>query len=202
MPDLQHVDRLEQAPGRERGLDRRLRVAGQQCREAPELEPQDDGAVVDVTLGKGRVGVLLRGIEDARGHSGAKVERLAGPEQRDLHASVGRIGQQSVIGRIAEGNSGVEHRPDPEPVQDVDQSGDVVLVRVADHEQVDAPREEGQVRTNPAQRQLRFRTAVDQHRPAVWRLDEDRVALADIEHRQVEEPVWARGDRDRQQQRH
>ena len=93
-------------------------------------------------------------------------------------------------------------RSDPESIEDVDQPGDVVLVRVAQHEQVDAPREERQVRADAAQRELRVRTAVDQHRRAVRRLDEDRVALADVEHGQVEAPVRARRDRDREQHRH
>ena len=77
----------------------------------------------------------------------------------------------------------MEHRADPEAVEHVDEPGDVVLVRVAEHEQVDAAGEERQVRADPAQRELGIRAAVDEHRRAARRLDQDRVALADVEHR-------------------
>jgi hypothetical protein len=108
MADFQHIDRLEQAARHQRGLDRRLGVAGQQGREAAELEPDHDGAVVDVALGKWRFGIRLRGIQDASRRSGPEIERLAGPEHRDPHTGHGRIGQQSLVRGIGEWNSRVE----------------------------------------------------------------------------------------------
>jgi len=50
MADLQHVNRSERAASDERGLHRRLCVAGQQRAEAAVADDQHDGAVVDVVF--------------------------------------------------------------------------------------------------------------------------------------------------------
>jgi hypothetical protein len=75
----------------------------------------------------------------------------------------------------------------------------VVLVRMRQHQQVDASHEERQVRADAAQRQLRIRPAVDEHRRSARRLDQDGVALADIERGDVQASIWLRAERDRQQ---
>ena len=85
----------------------------------------------------------------------------------------------------------MQHGSDVESIEDVDQPGDVILVRVRQNEQVDATGEEREVGAQPAEGELRVRPAVDQHRRTARSLDEDRVALADIEHGQVHPPVRA-----------
>ena len=50
MPDFEHVDRPQDAAADERFLDRRLGVAGQQCRESAVPQEEHDRSVVDVTL--------------------------------------------------------------------------------------------------------------------------------------------------------
>ena len=59
-------------------------------------------------------------------------------------------------------------------------------------QQVDAAGEEGQVGAEAAERELRVRPAVDEHGGAARRLDQDRVALADVEHRDVQAAIGPR----------
>ncbi|HLY35246.1 MAG TPA: hypothetical protein VKU35_00870 [Candidatus Limnocylindria bacterium] len=57
MSDLEHVDLTSQAAVDQEGLDRGLRITGEQCAEPPEAEQPHDRGVVDVTLeqGSGRI---------------------------------------------------------------------------------------------------------------------------------------------------
>ena len=103
----------------------------------------------------------------------------------------GGIGEEALIRRILDGNAAMQHGSDVEAIEDVNQPGDVILVRVRQDEQVDATREEGEVGAQPPEGELRVRPTVDQHRGAARSLDEDRVALADVEHGQVQTSVRA-----------
>jgi hypothetical protein len=93
------------------------------------------------------------------------------------------------MGRALEADAGVEDGPDPESRQDLDQPGDVILVRMAQHEQVDAAREEREIGAQPAEGELGVRTTIDEHGGAVRRLDQDRVTLTDVQHGDVQEAV-------------
>jgi hypothetical protein len=86
-------------------------------------------------------------------------------------------------------------------VEHVDEPGHVVLVGVAHDEDVDATGEERSIGPDAPQRQLGIRPAVDEHRCSVRRLDEDRVALPDVENGQVELTVRPLRDRDRKEER-
>ena len=190
--DLEDIDRSDQATRDECGLDRRLGVTGQQCREAAHLEQQHDRSVVDVALGKRRVDVGLCRIEDGGGGARSEIEALARACQDGRDGGSGRIGHQAVVGRVLERDPGVQHGADAVAIQHVDEPGDVVLVRMADHEHVDPSGEERQVRPDPSQRQLGVRPAVDERRRAVGRLDQDGVPLPDVEHREMQQPVRTR----------
>ena len=61
------------------------------------------------------------------------------------------------------------------------QAGDVVLVRVGQHDEVDAPVPGRQLRIEDDEQPIGIRSAVDEHPAAGVTLDEDGVALSDIE---------------------
>ena len=113
-------------------------------------------------------------------------------------SSVGSValGKQMVMGRGSRRRPGMKKVADLESAEGLDKPRNVVLVRVAEHDDIDPSRMERQVRTDPTQRELRIRTAVDEHRRAARRLHQDRVSLADVEDGHVQEPVGPRRDRD------
>ena len=197
--DLEHVDLRDRSAREQRALDWCLGVAGQQRREACVREQQDDRAVVDVAVRQWRGRLGCAGVEHR--HIGRRVERdaLSGAGDDDRRRGPVRIGQQTLEGWILVANARLEDGADAEAVEHVDQSGDVILVRMGQHQQVDASREERQVRADAAKGQLRIRATVDQHGGAAGCLDQDGVALSDVERGEVQPPVGLRAERDRQQ---
>jgi hypothetical protein len=189
VPDLEQVDPRQQPARRQRRLHRCLGIAGEERGKAAVAEHEDDRAIVDVTLGEGSMGVLSRRIEHLERSGTVEHERLAGDDAADGEPCPGRIGQEAVIGGVLEMDSSVDEEADIEPIEHVHEAGDVVLVRMAENQQVDASREEGHVRPETSQRQLGVRTAVDQGGRSVGRLDQDGVTLSDVEDGDVKEPV-------------
>ena len=202
VPDLEDVDRRQEPARDERRLYRRLGVAGQQGREAAHPQEQHDRAVVDVALGKGRCRIGLARIQHLDRGRLPEPKGVSGAQDPNRYRGVVRIGHQAAVGDVGEGDARVENRADPEAVEHVHEPRDVVLVRVAEHEQVDAAGEEGQVPANASQGELRVRPPVDEHRGSIGGLDQNRVALADGEHRQMQQAVRLRRDRDDEQHSH
>ncbi|HUF05953.1 MAG TPA: hypothetical protein VMP86_01045, partial [Candidatus Binatia bacterium] len=83
----------------------------------------------------------------------------------------------------------MQHGADLEPREHLDEAGDVILVWMAEDEQVDTTCEEGQVLAHAAQRELWVWTAIHEHRRAAGGLHEDRVALPDVHDRHVQPAV-------------
>ncbi len=140
VPDLEQVDRPERATRDQRRLDRCLRVAGEERPERAVADLEHHRSVVDVAIGEGRARIGVAGVHDAQ--RGRRVERdlCARAGEHDGDAGGGRIGQKPFVRRIVEGDAGVHDGADPKAVEDLDQAGDVVLVRVAQDEQVDPAR--------------------------------------------------------------
>lgn len=180
MPDLQQVHRLEPA-AHERRLDRRLGIAGEQGGEPAAPENEHDRPVVDVALGKRQGRIALGGVEHLDRGDGVERQRRAGAGETDRDAGIGRIGQQAVVRGVLEADAGMEQCPDLEAIEHLDEPRDVVLVRMAEHHQVDPSGVEWQVRAEPSQCELRVGPAVDEHRSAVCGPHEDGIALADVE---------------------
>ena len=68
----------------------------------------------------------------------------------------------------------------------------MILVRVGQHEEVDPPIPGRDVRVEGDEEAIRIGAAVDEHPRAAVRVDEDRVALPDVEHRDPD-PAVRRG---------
>jgi hypothetical protein len=64
MPDLQQVDRTEATAADERGLDRGLGVAGEECAEPTVPQEHHHRPVVDVALGQRARCIGFVGIDD------------------------------------------------------------------------------------------------------------------------------------------
>lgn len=200
VPDLQHVDGAHPSAGQQPLLDRRLRVAREQGGEPVVAHDQHDRGVVDVVVGER--GRRLGGgrVEHLDGGPGTQAEPIARARKPGGHPRPRRIGEQAIVGRVLVGNAGVEDQADVEAGEHLDEAGHVVLVRVAHDQDVDAARVEGQLGTEPAQRPFRVRPAVDEQPRPARSLDQDRIALADVEDGEVEPAVGAGDERDAEQQ--
>jgi hypothetical protein len=167
--DLEHVDRVEQPTLRQAYLDGSLRVTGQQGDEPTGAQDRHDRRVVDVAVGQRPVGIGRGRIDDLE--RGRLVDRqpLARAAQHKAQAGLmACIGQKTRIGRVVEGNPGMDEHSNSEPCHHLDQARDVILVRMGEQHQIDAALEERQVRSQPSQGEVRVWAAVDQHGASGW----------------------------------
>ena len=96
-------------------------------------------------------------------------------------------------------HAGLEHPTDPVSLEDADEAGDVVLVRVRQHDDVDPPIPGRDPRVELEQQAVRVRPAVDEHPGAVARLEQDRVPLTDVQHDEPGRPQGRVADRERRE---
>lgn len=171
--------------GEQDRIDRLLDVTGEQEPAAGDLAEQDDRHVVDA---RSRVGRLLRYAAGRRPQD-AQVDLVdPKPVARGEQASVRRVGTCQLCGERGEPRSrpthaGLENAPDLVPVEQERDTGDVILVRMGDHDHVESPIPRRQAGVERAEQPVRVRPAVDEQPAAAAALDEDRVSLADVEDR-------------------
>jgi hypothetical protein len=97
---------------------------------------------------------------------------------------------QYVVMRIAvERSPAVHEQAHLVSAQDLAQPSQVVLVRVGQDHDLHSPLVERQSLADPPQGQFRIHPGVDQGGAPIRRLDQDRVALADVEHGQVQPAI-------------
>ena len=190
MADFQHVHRTDQAPFQQQRLNRGLRVAGQQRAKRPALQQHHERAVIDVPIQQRRLGVALIGIQNTQVRFTAEPDDVSGPCLSEVRGRFGpRQRYEARIGRVVVVATWLEYRADRKALERWHQAGDMVLVRMGEHQHVQPPLPEGQLLAQPPHGEVRVRAAVDQCSPARRRDDEDRVALADVEHDQVQPAI-------------
>ena len=189
VPDLEQVDPPERPTRDQRRLDRCLRVAREERPERAMVDLEHHRSVVDVAVGEGSARIGVRRVEDAQEGRRVEGDVRACAGERDGDAGGVGIGQEPFVRRIVEGDAGVHDSADPKAIEHLDQAGDMVLVWVAQDEQVDPASVEGQVGADVPQGELGVWTTVDEHGGPVRGLDQDGVALANREHRDVEASI-------------
>jgi hypothetical protein len=182
------VGDLEQVNPRDRfaqlGIDLLLDVAGQQELAALDRAEQHDRHVVDAGPG---VGWLERDLAAARPQD-LEADLVDGDPITRREQQAGRstiAGQFGGPGRIPgsrAAHAGLEDLIDPVSAQQQRETRDMVLVRMRQDDRIEPaiPGRDQAVELN--QQPVGVRTAVDQEAAAARALDEDRVALADVEH--------------------
>ena len=164
MADLQQVDGRQEATLEQPRFDRCLGVAGQQRAELAEPKQHHHRAVVDIALRKRGCCVGIGRVEDFDRRRRIQQEPLARPGKQ--HAGGGLqdgVGHEVIVRRVFEADTGMQQRADSESGKHVDQAGDVVLMGMAQHQQVDSAGKERQVGAQATQGQLGVRAAVDEH---------------------------------------
>jgi hypothetical protein len=183
--DLEHVETtpVGQPTCEQLRVDGLLDVAGQQQPALSEAHVEHDRDIVDARAGIGRLrrhGATrwpadfdLGRIEAQMVAGEEPAARATEPDQRLLIGAVSGAGAPHA--RLRDG-------ADPVARQQHGQTGDMVFVRMGDHDQVDAPvpgRESG---VEHGQQAVRIRAGIDEQPRAVVALQQDGVALADVEH--------------------
>jgi hypothetical protein len=178
--DLEQVHPWQSARDQLR-IDLLLDVTREQETSTVDLPEEHDRDVVDAGP---RVGRLTRHLTGARPQDGQLdlVDREA--VTRSECRSCGSVDEgQPEPGRVPGTRSAhprLERPPDAVPVEEQREPGDVILVRMGEHDRVQpsVPRRHAPVELD--EEALGVRAAVDEDPPAGGTLDEDRVALPDI----------------------
>jgi hypothetical protein len=76
-----------------------------------------------------------------------------------------------------------------ESPQDVDEATHMILVRMREENDRQIPPPPWECAAQAPQRELRVWPPVDQHGRSRWRNDQDGIALANIEHREMQPPI-------------
>jgi hypothetical protein len=120
-----------------------------------------------------------------------ELDAVSGGEEDGSEAELGQDGAKGVVaGAVAE-HPGLGDRPDPVAAEQQRHPGNVVLVRVAEHQQVEAPVPGRDSLVEAAQQQVRIGPAVDEHPGAARSLQQDGVALPDVQYGHPESAVGA-----------
>lgn len=179
--DLEHVEAGE-AGGDELGIDALLRVPREEEPAPGRSAEQHDRDVVDAgPRRRGRCRDRARARPQDLERDVAEAETGAGCE-----CPVRRPDHQCGLEGCGAGAAPVHPRlidmPDAISLEDSDQTGDVVFVRVRQDHHVDPPVPRRDHRVELGDDAVGIGAAVDEHASAVAALDQDRVALADVEH--------------------
>jgi hypothetical protein len=181
--DLEHVDPREPAP-HQPGVDVLLGITGQQEAQPVGFAEQHDGDVVDpATRRRGCLGHALSWPDHGQRHL-VEPEPRPGRQRAPWRLAVPQLRVPCLPRRPGPTHPRLEHPPHAVALEQAHQPRDVVLVRVAEHDDVDPAVPRGEPPVELDQQPLGVRAAVDQHSRAAPTLDQDRVALPDVEHHQ------------------
>ena len=194
MGDLEEVDGRQPARD-ELGIDALLHVAREQEPVAGDLAEQDDGDVVDRRPAVGRA----FGHAQRIGPEDGEVDAVDGqPVAGREPAAEGFAGGQDIgprpVPRTRSEHPGLVHPADGVALQEQREAGDVILVGMGEHEDVDAAVPWRQALVEGDQEAPRIRPAIDDHAAAAAALDEDPVTLSDVEDDDARDAVRAMRD--------
>jgi hypothetical protein len=201
--DLEQVD-ARQAAIEERRVDALFDVPGEQEPASVRLAQEDDRDVVDRRPCIRRVGGHAARIGPQDLHRDFPE---AQPRARRQHAVRWSIAEDGAPRRPAGAGPAHARLVDPAhgvALEDPGEPGDVVLVRVGEHDDVEAAVPRGDPLVEGDEDPVRVRAAVHEHPGAGPRLEQDRVPLADVEDgdpgrpsRRLADGRSGEGDRDR-----
>ena len=104
-------------------------------------------------------------------------------------------GMEGGVARPGTMHPDLGHGPDPISLEEDGQARHVILVRVGQHDEVDAPIPRRQSLVEHDQQAVRVGAAIDEHPAAGVALDEDGITLPDVEDRHPEATVGSRARR-------
>lgn len=151
MAHLQQVDVGDLLALQQQFLDRPFRVALEHGAELSVTEQPDHGGVVHVVLGQWRPRIGLGRVQDIELGRAQRQSLACARQPVDPRPFSACQRHEACVRRIRVVAARVEHRADLIALQHRHQPGHVVLVRVGEHHDVDAPLPEGQPLAQAAQ---------------------------------------------------
>ncbi len=182
--DLEQVD-MRQAVGQQRRVDAFLDVAHQQEAARTDLAEEDHRDVVDAGA------AIRRDCRDLPADRPQHVqvdlvdgEPVAGGQaEPDRRAGSRELAQPGGVAGARPAHPRFEDAADVVALEEQRESGHVILVRVGQDQGVDPPIPRRDAAVERDQQPVGIRTTVDEQPATVRALDEDRVALPDVEDR-------------------
>jgi hypothetical protein len=197
MGDLQEVE-PRQSPGQQAWIDVLLDVAGQQEAALTDRPQKHDRHVVDARPGVGRLGRDLAADRPEDTQTDLVDRQPVAGRDREMgwRADLAETIEPCGVARPRAAHTRFEHPPDAVAREQQREPSNVVLVGMGQDDHVDPaiPRRDAPVELD--EQPIRVRSAVDQQSTAARALDEDRIALADVEDRDPGDAGRPR-DRDR-----
>ncbi len=194
--DLQELD-ARQAASQELGIDLLLDVAGKQEAVRAEAAEQNDRNVVDRRSAVGRMlGHAPRVRPQDPELDLVQPEPIAGRQGPMWRRGSVKRRRPGLVARTRADHARLVHAPDPVAAEETGEPGDMILVRVRQDQDVDPPIPGRQPLVELPHEPVGVRSAVDEEPPAGAALDEDPIALADIENRDADDPARSFGDRE------
>ena len=186
MGDFEQVEpaTIRDTGGQQLRIDGFLDVACEQQAACAEVHIQDGRDVVDARTGVGRLERDLPSDRPADVDRGAvQLEVIAGSQPASLEReAIESLVEGGVAGaRAARADLG--HRADAVALQEQRQAGDMILVRVGEHHEIESSVPRRQSFIEDDEESIGIGAAVDQHAAAGVPLDQDGIALSDVEDR-------------------
>jgi hypothetical protein len=176
---------MRQSFGQQRRIDALLDVAHQQEPARADLPEEDDRDVVDARAAIGWDGGNLATDRPEHPHGDlVDGEPIAGGQaEPDRGSRPGQLADPRRIAGSGTAHPGFEYAIHVVALEEQRQSGHVIFVGVGQDHRVDPaiPRREATVQCD--EQPIGIGSAIDQQSTAVRALDEDRVALSDVEDR-------------------
>jgi hypothetical protein len=201
MGDLQEVD-LREAAADQLRIDALLDVAGKEEPVPAGFAEEHDRNVVDRGPAVGRVfrHPARVGPEDAKPDP-IESELVARRQPTSRWSTPGQGRGPGLVAGTRPDRARLVHTTDPVAREQRRQAGDVVLVRVREHQEVDPAVPWRQPLVEGDEEASRIGSTVHDEPSATAALDEDPVALPDVEDDDPNDPVGPMGEGDGQRQR-
>ena len=182
--------RARQTGGQEPCVDLFLDVPGEQEASLAEAHLQDDRYVVYARAGIGRAKWNGAAQRPVNVHLDAvDGEAITGSHDLGLPPERGHPPTKRRVTGSGTDHPGLDDAADVIPIEEQGQSCDVVLVGMRDHDEIEATIPRRDSRVEQGNQPVGVRAGVDEDSATGRSLEQDRVALTDVEHRHVQPSV-------------
>jgi|1186.fasta_scaffold01662_6 hypothetical protein len=199
--DFEHVDRgakmRSDTLGQQLWINLLLDIAGEKHAALTEVQLEHDRHVVDRRTTVGRVqwhGSTQRPIDVE--FDSVEPQPVASGHDPARPAELSHLAAVRGVARAGPDHSRFDDIADSVTLKQKREPADMVFVRMRQHDEVEPPIPRRHTRVEQGQKAVGIRARVDEDTATVRPLQEDRVALADIQHRDVKPAVGTRHGHD------
>ena len=196
---VRHLEEVHprQSSRQQHRVDFLLDVARQEEPLASIGPEQDNRDVVDRGAPVRRSARNVPGVRPQhRERDLVQAERVARGQPTGVHSAKREVLRPCAVARPRSQHARFDHSANPVPIEQCRKAGDVVLVRMTEHDEVDPAVPRRKLAIEGDQEAVGIGSAVNEHAATAVALEQDRVALADIHNRDVDVAVGQPDDND------